>query len=86
MLGVSLTLDFLLPDGTIDIVWREGEEEDSNSDSGFWLESTIATDGTETTNLKVAVTQDDFIKHGQTDFKTLSQSIPVTAQFAWRID
>jgi hypothetical protein len=84
MLGVSLTLDFLLPDGTIDIVWREGDEEDSNSDSGFWLESTIATDGTETTNLKVAVTQDDFIKHGQTDFKTLNQNIPVTAQFAWR--
>jgi hypothetical protein len=82
---IYMTLDLLLPDGTIDTVWTEGEEEDSQSDSGFWLVSEMSTDGTTASqNLRVAVTQDDFIKHGQTAYNTLSQTIDVTAQFAWR--
>jgi hypothetical protein len=62
---VHMTVDMVFPDGTIEKLWHEGEEDDETEDSGFWLVQTENTvGGTETKKLTVAVTQEDFIKHG----------------------
>jgi hypothetical protein len=81
---VRRSLDFNLPDGTVWTLWNEGDEYDENADSGFWVVDELNSDGTTSKKLRMAVTQEDFRKRGQTGFNTLSQTITIPAQYSWR--
>jgi hypothetical protein len=73
-MGLTTTsLDFKLPNNDIWTVWKEGELHDENKNSGFWIYDAQDASGAMVKKIKIAITQEDFIEKGQTNFPTTHQ-------------
>jgi hypothetical protein len=81
---LTTSLDFALPNNGVWTAWKEGTEYTDDANSGFWIYDAVDASGAMVKKIKLAITQEDFIKQGQTAYGTMAQQIPIPASYSWR--